>query len=106
MFWVIAIILFGLMFANAGVPLDPMLFFLLFVVLMVWMSVRLMVGFVRWVSGSDELEARRALARSSPERGARKTCSDPHCGRINVSRARYCAQCGKPLRELRRGGDA
>jgi hypothetical protein len=100
MLWVFGVIMFCLMFMGGGLRVDPVLFFLLFVVLMVWMSVRVMVGFLRWVTGGGEADP----VRKRREMDLRKTCRDPHCGKVNVARARFCAQCGKPLPEARPGG--
>lgn len=97
MFWVLAIVMFGVMFMGAGLQIDPALMFLLFVLLMVWMSVKLMVGFLRWVTGAGDRPQEIAGQRRAAERLPR-TCGDSRCGMVNAPHARYCARCGRALR--------
>ncbi len=60
---------------------------------------RALIGFGRWLTGGGEKqpafgpEAPRRLG--PPARG--RVCSNSRCGRVNLSSARYCAQCGSVL---------
>lgn len=83
-----------------------------------WLLVlRIMIGFGRWVAGGGRQSTeysgldtpRRKPARNTgeaahlPIRGAQQQlCRHPRCGHVNVSMARFCARCGRPLAASRR----
>jgi hypothetical protein len=101
MLLVIALIVFCLLVLNVGPALDfPVLLFL-FVFISAWLGVRLLLGFARWVTGGEDEPwpgpgTDRQRSSAGPMR--LQACSDAHCGMLNPGKARFCAQCGKPLR--------
>lgn len=99
---VIPIVLLCFVFMVIGLHLPRAFLFFCFLLAAPWVVVVCLIRLAQWVSGgrSTETDGRHGVAGPAPDAGQTRetlTCPDPHCGRVNDGRARFCAQCGRPL---------
>jgi hypothetical protein len=98
---VLPILLLFLVLVLFGRHLPGVVLVFFFVLAAPWLAVVLVVRLVQWVSGKGGVETEElGMLGSDPDVGdttGSRTCRDPHCGKVNDGRARFCAQCGRPL---------
>lgn len=77
---------------SVAMPLAPFL--------LIGLVIALSMRFARWLAAPNDS---RGSGRQWNERSGdvaesgSKVCPDPHCRRINIAGARFCAQCGRPF---------
>jgi hypothetical protein len=105
MLGLLAIIVVVLLFMGAGahwVALPALIAGFVFVAFWV-VLLKMLIGFGRWLMGMPPGPPHRVPAARRPigpqlyPAPPSRTCSDPRCGRVNVTEARFCAQCGRSL---------
>ena len=97
----LAILVICLVVLATGLHIGGAFLGLLVLLMAFALIVTLLGRFVRWALGRRVMELEdRWESGGDPGSGGmeeKRVCPDPHCGRVNEGRARFCAQCGKPL---------
>ena len=93
---IICLLVLGVALRIGGVVLS-----VLFLCLAGWLVITMLVRFAAWVVGEEEAALPPGQAfdpdRDAGGMGETRVCPDPHCGRVNEARARFCGQCGRLL---------